>query len=338
MRSKLVVIVLSAFVLVVPGCLSRRVWRLTRPRKGHLPGPRRLRFFAIAAAHATTPTSRRAGLNLDNYGSAMQGGGSGKVIEPGDAENSTLFQVISHKEEPKMPPNSPKIPDAELEVIRKWIEGGALENSGSKAVASAKPKFEFKLDPAALASRPARRRCPRICRPSRSCPGRSPAPSWRWPQPLGAAGRRRRAEAGAALPHDRLSPGRRAALSRRGDLRPEVQPQRRPAPGRRRPGRPVGNAVALGRQEGDAGLRGRQGIRRRAGGRHQPRPRPGRAGRARARSCGSTTRPTARWRPRCASTPMDHRRRVQPGRRAAGDRRPQRRAVRLGSADRPRVL
>ena len=49
-----------------------------------------------------------------------------------------------------MPPNSPKIPDAEIELIRKWIDGGALENAGSKAVASAKPKFEFKLDPASL--------------------------------------------------------------------------------------------------------------------------------------------------------------------------------------------
>ena len=49
-----------------------------------------------------------------------------------------------------MPPNSPKIPDAEIELIRKWIEGGALENSGSVVTAKAKPKFEFKLDPAAL--------------------------------------------------------------------------------------------------------------------------------------------------------------------------------------------
>ena len=80
----------------------------------------------------------------------MQGGGSGKVIEPGDPDSSTLFLVVSHKEEPKMPPNSPKIPDAEIELIRKWIEGGALENSGSMAAAKAKPKFEFKLDPASL--------------------------------------------------------------------------------------------------------------------------------------------------------------------------------------------
>src|SRR5262249_43037808 len=80
----------------------------------------------------------------------MQGGGSGKVIEPGDPEGSTLLQLVSHKEEPKMPPNSPRIPDAEIEVIRRWIEGGALESSGSVATAKAKPKFEFKLDPAAM--------------------------------------------------------------------------------------------------------------------------------------------------------------------------------------------
>src|SRR5439155_9685449 len=51
---------------------------------------------------------------------------------------------------PKMPPNSPKIPDAEIETIRLWIEGGALESSGSVAVAAARPKFEFKLDPSSM--------------------------------------------------------------------------------------------------------------------------------------------------------------------------------------------
>src|SRR5262249_60991095 len=90
---------------------------------------------------------QKGGLNLDNYGAAMQGGGSGKVVEPGDPDGSTLLLVVTHKEEPKMPPNSPKIADAEIDVIRKWIEGGALENSGSVATAKAKPKFEFKLDP-----------------------------------------------------------------------------------------------------------------------------------------------------------------------------------------------
>ncbi len=107
-------------------------------------------IFRSRCGSCHNPDKQKGGLNLDNYGGAMQGGGSGKVIEPGDAESSTLLMVVSHKEEPKMPPNSAKIPDAEIDLIRKWIDGGALESSGSVAMVKAKPKFEFKLDAAAM--------------------------------------------------------------------------------------------------------------------------------------------------------------------------------------------
>jgi hypothetical protein len=96
---------------------------------------------------------QKGGLNLETFGTSMQGGGSGKVIEPGELDASTLFQLVSHKDEPSMPPNAPKIPEAEIEVIKLWIEGGALETSGSVAVVKARPKFEFKVDPSA-AGRP----------------------------------------------------------------------------------------------------------------------------------------------------------------------------------------
>jgi WD40 repeat protein len=107
-------------------------------------------IFRSRCGACHNPDKQKGGLNLDNYGAAMQGGGSGKVVEPGDPDSSQLFLSVSHKEEPKMPPNSPKIPDAEIDLIRKWIEGGALETSGSVAAVKAKPKFEFKLDPGAL--------------------------------------------------------------------------------------------------------------------------------------------------------------------------------------------
>lgn len=93
---------------------------------------------------------QKGGLNLETYGSAMQGGSSGKVVEPGDPDSSTLFLLVTHAEEPAMPPNAPKLPDAELATLRRWIEGGALETAGSVAATAARPKFEFKLDPDAL--------------------------------------------------------------------------------------------------------------------------------------------------------------------------------------------
>ena len=89
---------------------------------------------------------QKGGLNLETFGTAMQGGGSGKVIEAGDLDASTLYQLVSHKDQPTMPPNAPKIPEAEIELIKLWIEGGAAETSGSVALVKARPKFDFKLD------------------------------------------------------------------------------------------------------------------------------------------------------------------------------------------------
>src|SRR5262249_50676200 len=88
---------------------------------------------------------KRGGLILSNYTAAMQGGSSGVAIKPGDPYNSLLFKAVSHKPEPFMPPNSPRIPDDKLAVIEKWIAGGALENSGSKTILTGKPKTDIGL-------------------------------------------------------------------------------------------------------------------------------------------------------------------------------------------------
>lgn len=93
---------------------------------------------------------KKGGLALDSFSGVMQGGGSGAVIEPGDPDGSRLYLLVAHQEEPKMPPNSPPIPDADLATLKAWIEAGAPETSGSTVAMKAKPKLDFKLDPAAM--------------------------------------------------------------------------------------------------------------------------------------------------------------------------------------------
>lgn len=73
-------------------------------------------------------------LALDSYQGAMAGGASGEVVRvDGDAMSSPLYRVVAHLSEPFMPPEQPKLPDAQLELIKKWIEQGALQNAGSPA-------------------------------------------------------------------------------------------------------------------------------------------------------------------------------------------------------------
>jgi len=84
-----------------------------------------------------------AGLAIDSYGALMEGGGSGDVVASGDASASTLYLVMTHAEEPAMPPNQEPISKEKLEIIKKWIEGGLLENSGSKAKKRKGPSLSF---------------------------------------------------------------------------------------------------------------------------------------------------------------------------------------------------
>jgi hypothetical protein len=85
------------------------------------------------------------GLNLTTYSTLMEGGSSGVAVEPGDPDNSYLYLLVSHQSEPYMPPNADKLPDDTLAVIKAWIDGGLLENSGSTVKKPNKPKVDLAL-------------------------------------------------------------------------------------------------------------------------------------------------------------------------------------------------
>src|ERR1700678_2345817 len=91
------------------------------------------------ACHNTE--KKTAGLDLTNYAGAMAGGGSGPVINPGSSGDSYLYSLVTHQSQPYMPLKADKLPDEMIATIAKWIDGGALETSGSKAVAPKKPKL-----------------------------------------------------------------------------------------------------------------------------------------------------------------------------------------------------
>lgn len=99
------------------------------------------------------PDKKSSDLDLTSYTSVMTGGASGEVIAPGSAADSYLYMLVTHESEPFMPPESEKLPDDVLAVIRQWIDGGALETAGSKPILRDKPKIDLTLS-AAPSGRP----------------------------------------------------------------------------------------------------------------------------------------------------------------------------------------
>ena len=88
---------------------------------------------------------KSGGLDLTNFTSLMQGGSSGQVIDGGDGDASRLYAVVSHQAQPYMPPNSDKLPADMLAVIKKWIDGGALDTKASSPIIKKKAKMELSL-------------------------------------------------------------------------------------------------------------------------------------------------------------------------------------------------
>lgn len=82
------------------------------------------------ACHSESDKS--SDLALDTYGNTLAGGSSGDVIAEGDSGGSRLFALMTHAEQPYMPPDQDPIDKAQIALVKTWIEQGMPENAGSK--------------------------------------------------------------------------------------------------------------------------------------------------------------------------------------------------------------
>lgn len=64
-------------------------------------------------------------LDMTTYDGLMGGSQWGTVIEPGDAANSILYDMVL---EGDMPDEGDPLPEAEIELIGAWIDAGAENN------------------------------------------------------------------------------------------------------------------------------------------------------------------------------------------------------------------
>lgn len=83
-----------------------------------------------------SPEEKRGRLDMTTYGALMRGSTSGPVVVKGNPDESLLYLVVTHQEEPRMPPGSPKMDNDRLELIRRWIAAGAPERPGDAGAAA----------------------------------------------------------------------------------------------------------------------------------------------------------------------------------------------------------
>jgi len=82
---------------------------------------------------------RKADLNLATFADVLKGGSGGEAVVSGRASTSLLFEAITAEDEAeRMPPKKPPLPEAQIEKIRQWIEGGLRETGASQSLVVAR--------------------------------------------------------------------------------------------------------------------------------------------------------------------------------------------------------
>ena len=75
------------------------------------------------------PASRQGELLLTDYQGFSQGGKSGPAFVPGEPEASLVIAHLTGSQEPRMPLGPSPLADSEIELFRRWIRGGAQDDT-----------------------------------------------------------------------------------------------------------------------------------------------------------------------------------------------------------------
>lgn len=73
------------------------------------------------------PDKQASGLRLDKRQEALAGGDSGLAIVPGDNTSGLLLKFVQSEDaEQVMPPQGDRLSDEQIELLKSWIEDGAV--------------------------------------------------------------------------------------------------------------------------------------------------------------------------------------------------------------------
>ncbi|TWT54574.1 Planctomycete cytochrome C [Rubripirellula amarantea] len=85
-------------------------------------------IFEDHCLHCHGEDEQESGFRLDRRVSLLRGGDYGqRAVVPGDVQNSYLIDVVTHADaDMAMPPDDDKLSDEQIDLLKRWIEQGAI--------------------------------------------------------------------------------------------------------------------------------------------------------------------------------------------------------------------
>lgn len=122
-------IILSLAAAAVPALSAADAARLWSSRVQPL--------FDVHCVKCHGPIEQKSGLELDTPEAIFKGGDEGKVLVPGQPDQSRLYQYLAPGADPHMPPKK-QLTDPEIASVREWIQALGAKPSNSSRESSAR--------------------------------------------------------------------------------------------------------------------------------------------------------------------------------------------------------
>jgi mono/diheme cytochrome c family protein len=85
------------------------------------------------------PSVKQGDLTLTTYEGFMAGGAKGKVVKPGEPDQSLVIGYLTGKEKPQMPFGQTPLSAAQIDLFRNWIRDGAKDDTPAEARSIVQP-------------------------------------------------------------------------------------------------------------------------------------------------------------------------------------------------------
>ena len=117
----------SLFLLMI---IPSVVWAQTPNYEAHIKP-----LFRSHCLKCHNADESNADLDLSSFAAVIKGSSSGAVVNAGRPESSQLYRAMAHLENAEaMPPESPKLPEEKIALVREWIRGGLINGKGGESL------------------------------------------------------------------------------------------------------------------------------------------------------------------------------------------------------------
>lgn len=98
-------------------------------------------LLAASCVECHGPRKAKAKLRLDSAGAILLGGSTGPAVVAGHPERSLLLErvLLPDGDEERMPPEGPRLSEAQVAILREWIAAGAEANTVAADAAATPP-------------------------------------------------------------------------------------------------------------------------------------------------------------------------------------------------------